>query len=289
MRATRVILFLLGLSTGATAQQVSPVIKAASAILVDARTGEVLFEKNADAPRAVASTQKLLTALLIAERGDLDSPMQIEPVDTQCDPTMLYLKPGDSYLRRDLLNALMVKSANDVARALARDNAGSVEEFVEKMNRRAFVLGAEKSNFVNPNGLPAEGQFSCARDMAKIALAAYEIPEIRSAAMTKLLQFQYADGRTVPLQNTNRVMRENDFCNGMKTGYTNLAGHCLVSSGMANDREVIAVVLGSSKPRVWTESANLLRFGLGLPIRPEPTPAPKKPPKKSTKTKRSTG
>lgn len=241
-----------------------PQIHGASAILVDVKSGRVLFNKNSRERRAVASTQKLLTALIVAEAGNLWETVTIKPEDTSAAPTKLYLKAGQKYSRQDLLAALLVKSANDVACALARDNAGSVEAFAAKMNARARAMGATSSNFVNPNGLPAEGQYSTARDMAIIARNAYANPVVRRIVAAKSFEFRFADGRVRELVNTNRVLRTAPFCNGMKTGYTNAAGHCLVASGQENGRDVIAVVLGSNKSNVWNDSRKLLEWGLRL-------------------------
>ena len=135
-----------------------PIISAECAILFDANTGRVIYKKNENERRAVASTQKLLTALIIAESGDLSAPVVIDKSDMLATPTKLYVKAGESYTRQQLLTALLIKSPNDVARALARDNAGSVENFALKMNSRMARMGGESSNFVNPNGLPAEDQ-----------------------------------------------------------------------------------------------------------------------------------
>jgi len=239
-------------------------VNAKSAILLDANTGQVLYKKNDTAERAVASTQKLITALLVAEAGNLDKKVTIELVDTQCDPTKLNLKPGQIYTRRELLKAMLVRSFNDVARALARDNAGSIEAFAQKMNRRVKELGGTSSNFVNPNGLPAEGQHSTARDMARVARVAYRNPTLREIMCTKNCDFRFSSGKVVPLRNTNRLLRTYSFCNGMKTGYTDAAGHCLISSGTQNGRDCIAVVLGSSKGVIAEESAKLLAFGLKM-------------------------
>ena len=241
-----------------------PAVHGEAAIVVDVRSGRVLYNKNSRTPRAVASTQKLLTALIVAEEGNLWKTVTIKPSDTTAAPTKLYLKPGQTYSRFELLQALLVKSANDVACALARDNAGSIEAFAVKMNRRAAQLGARASRFVNPNGLPADGQYSTARDMAIIARNAYAHPILRRIVSTKSFEFHFADGRVRELVNTNRVLRTLPFCNGMKTGFTNAAGHCLVSSGQNNGRDVIAVVLGSNKKHVWDDSKRLLEWGLRL-------------------------
>lgn len=243
---------------------VVPNTRANSVMVVDARTGAVLHEKNADQPRAAASTQKLLTALIIAETGYLDRPVRVEQIDTLAEPVKLNIRPGDFYQRIDLLRALLVKSPNDVARCLARDNAGSLEAFADKMNAKAQMLGATHSHFINPNGLPMPGQYSTARDLAIIARAAYGNPTIRSIVCLPQLVFRYANGRTRELENTNKVLKRLPFCNGMKTGYTEAAGHCLIASGSRPGRDIIVVVLGDTKSGVWTDAASLLSWGLWL-------------------------
>lgn len=241
-----------------------PVVKAVSVMVVDAATGKVLYEKNADEHRPPASTQKLLTALIIAGDGNLDREVVAEASDTWAEPVVLGLKPGDTYLRRELLTVMLVHSTNDVARCLARDNAGSVEDFAVKMNRKAAELGMTNSHFINPNGLPTPGQYSTARDMAKLAMAAYQNHTIRSIVSTKSLEFQFANGHVTEFKNTNRVLRSCSFCNGMKTGYTEAAGRCLVASGSIGGRDVIVVVLGDTTKYVWKDAYDLLAWGLSI-------------------------
>jgi len=241
-----------------------PKTSAASVIVVDANNGKILYEKNPDQIRPAASTQKLLTALIVAESGFLDRQVTVQSVDTMCDPVKLNIKTGDTYQRIDLLRALLVKSPNDVARCLARDNAGSVGAFAEVMNRRAQQLGAVHSHFVNPNGLPIPGQYSSARDLSLIARAAYANPTIRSIVCLPQLVFRYANGRTRELENTNKLLRRLPFCNGMKTGYTDAAGKCLIASGTLAGKDVIVVVLGDSSSRVWRDASALLSWGLLL-------------------------
>ncbi len=260
---TRVFLFLI-CGFGGMLRAVEPVVNADAALLFDANTGRVLFKQNENERRPVASTQKLLTALLIAENGDLSKSVTITKSDTLAEPTKLYLMPGEAYTRLQLLTAMLVKSPNDVARALARDNAGDIEAFAEKMNRRMALLGGTSSNFVNPNGLPATNQYSSARDMARVARAAYFNPFLRDIMRTKYYSFRHASGKVTSLKNTNRVLRAYSFCNGMKTGYTHAAGHCLISSGSYDGKDVIAVVLGDNKSRIWGLSASLLAYGLGI-------------------------
>jgi serine-type D-Ala-D-Ala carboxypeptidase (penicillin-binding protein 5/6) len=247
--------------TGFTPEGI-PKTSAASVMVVDANTGKILYEKNADQVRPPASTQKLLTALIVAETGFLDRPVTVQSIDGMCDPVKLGIKPGETYQRMDLLRALLVKSPNDVARCLARDNAGSIEAFAETMNRRALQLGAVHSHFVNPNGLPVPGQYSSARDLAIIARAAYANPTIRSIVCLPQLVFRYANGRTRELENTNKLLRRVPYCNGMKTGYTDAAGKCLIASGTRPGKDVIVVVLGDSSGRVWRDASALLSWGL---------------------------
>jgi len=241
-----------------------PKTSAASVIVVDANTGKILYEKNADQFRAPASTQKLLTALIVAESGFLDRQVTVQPTDTMAEPVKLNIKAGDTYQRVDLLRALLVKSPNDVARCLARDNAGSIEAFAGVMNRRAQQLGAVHSHFVNPNGLPVPGQYSTARDLALIARVAYANPTIRSIVCLPQLVFRFANGRTRELENTNKLLRRLPYCNGMKTGYTDAAGKCLIASGTRPGKDVIVVVLGDSSSHVWRDASALLSWSLWM-------------------------
>ena len=253
-------------SVAAIPANAPPPIAAESAIVIDVVSGRVLYAKNADAPRAVASTQKIVTALCVLDAGNIDQPVTIEPSDEACEPTRLDMKPGDNYPRRELLKILMVKSANDVARALARDVGGSQEGFAALMNQKAAALGMRNSNFINPNGLPMAGQYSTARDMAIAARAAYRSPLIRSFTATKSMTFYFNDGRTRFVENTNKLLKTVPYCDGLKTGTTNAAGRCLVASGSLNGRSVITVVLKSTTPNVWKDSSNLLAWALERPV-----------------------
>ncbi|MDD5348643.1 MAG: D-alanyl-D-alanine carboxypeptidase [Chthoniobacteraceae bacterium] len=243
----------------------TPSTRAESVVVADALSGQVLYEKNSNEARQPASTQKLLTALLIVENGDLDRPVRIQLADTQTEEVKLGVRPGEVYTRRQLLEVLLVHSVNDVARALARDNAGSIEAFAERMNEKALTLGMRHSHFVNPNGLPDPRQYSTARDMARLALAAYRSPTIRGIVSTKSLFFRFSNGRIAEFKNTNHVLRDYPYCTGMKTGYTQAAGHCLISSGAKNGREVIVVALGDKdRSWLWRDSCSLLAWGLSL-------------------------
>ncbi len=254
------------LRVAAIPNQPPPPIAGESAIVIDVVSGRVLYAKNADVRREVASTQKVVTALCVLAAGNIDQQVTITASDTDCEPTKLGLKPGEVYTRRELLKVLMVKSANDVGRALARDVAGSQEGFSMMMNQKAANLGMRNSYFLNPHGLPDAEQFSTARDMAIAARAAYRSPLLRSYTSTKAYRFQFNNGATRLLENTNRLLKTVPYCDGMKTGTTNRAGRCLISTGSLNGRSVIVVVLKSTTPHIWTDSSKLLEWALERPV-----------------------
>lgn len=239
-----------------------PPIRAASYLLLDARTGQHLAGQSFETARGVASTQKLVTALVVLDAGNLDKMVRVSPSDVAVEPTRLGLKAGEVYSRRTLLYAFLVKSANDVANVLARDNAGSTAAFAAKMNAKARSLGCTNSNFKNAHGLTVSGQYSTARDMARVAMAAYRNGIIRDVVRRKYYSFRRADGRTVTLENTNDLLGVMPECNGMKTGYTVASGRCLISSAASGGREVILVQLGTKTKYIWEDARIMMSWGL---------------------------
>lgn len=240
----------------------TPSVQAQSAIVIDTITGRILFQKNARTPRAVASTQKLLTALCVYRAGPLSDPVTVQAADTRVEPSKIYVSAGESYTRQTLVKALLVRSGNDVAKVLARDVSGSEAAFVNYMNQTARSLGMTQSNFKNPHGLTEEGQYSTALDIAILAREVTKIPFYRQWMRTKEYTFQYPDGRTKTLTNTNKILKRLPYCTGMKTGYTSAAGRCLVSSGVLNGKAVIVVALGCKGNAVLDDSEKLLRWAL---------------------------
>jgi D-alanyl-D-alanine carboxypeptidase (penicillin-binding protein 5/6) len=254
---------------------------ARAAISLDLKTGNVLYEKNADALEYPASATKILTALLIIEAGKLDQQVTVQLEDTKVEPSALEIKPDETYTRKDLLYALLLKSANDVAMCLARDHSGSVAAFAEKMNQRAAELGAKETHFTNPHGLHNPHHFTTARDLATIARAAMQNPVFREIVATPEAMLQKA-GVPVKLRNHNKLLTMLAGCTGVKTGYTVPAQQVLVSSAVREDREVLSVVLHTNKPGIWEDSKLLLNDGfvkLGVvPPAPPPSPDPAVPP-----------
>ncbi|MBL9113751.1 MAG: D-alanyl-D-alanine carboxypeptidase [Verrucomicrobiaceae bacterium] len=240
----------------------APIIRAESYLLIDANSGRPLVARNADTVRGVASTQKLLTALVVLDAGNLDKKVKIQSTDTAVEPTKLGVRAGEIYTRRELLYAFLVKSANDLAKVLARDNAGGQAAFAAKMNAKARSLGMRSSYFVNPHGLTAPGQHSTARDMARVAMAAYRNDVIRDAVRRKYFTFRFNSGRKITLENTNDLLGAMPECNGMKTGYTNAAGRCLISSASSGGRAVILIQLGTKTKYIWDDARVLMSWGL---------------------------
>jgi serine-type D-Ala-D-Ala carboxypeptidase (penicillin-binding protein 5/6) len=239
-----------------------PIVFAESAAVIDSYTGEFLFLKNENAIQYPASSTKILTALLVIEAGNLDQPVTVDLSDTKVEPTKLDLRPGEQYTRRQLIYGLLLKSANDVAMALARDNAGSIEAFSEKMDRRAAELGATNSHFANPNGLHDPSHYTTAHDLALIARAAMQQPFFRQVVGTIYYTWKSPKGVVYQLRNHNRLLRHFAGCNGLKTGYTRAAQQVLVSSALREGHEVISVVLHTNKPGIWDDSKALLTYGL---------------------------
>jgi serine-type D-Ala-D-Ala carboxypeptidase (penicillin-binding protein 5/6) len=235
-------------------------LAAKGAIVIDACTGETLYERNADEPQFPASTTKIMTALLVIEAGDLDREVEVTLEDSKVGESSLDLKPGQRFTRRQMLYGLMLKSANDVAHALGRDNGGSIEAFALKMNQRAKELGATSTHFVNPNGLHDLAHYTTPRDLACIARAGMQQPLFRQIVSTRDYDW-VVDNESHPLRNHNRLLDRFPGCTGVKTGYTYPAQQVLVSAAMRDHREVIAVVMHTDKPGIWDDSMLLLDYG----------------------------
>ncbi len=241
----------------------APAVAGKSVIVLDPHNGDILYSKSPDAQRPVASIQKLLTALVVLDRGNLHARVKVAGSDTRVEPTKINIRANQIYKKSDLLAVLLVRSGNDVAHCLARDHSGSQEAFARAMNAKAKSLGMHHSHFKNPHGLTSSGQYSTARDIGILAIAAYRHNTIRSMTSIRKLPFRFADGKRTTFSNTNKVLHRSAYCNGLKTGYTRASGKCLVSSGKKGAREIIVVILGSTTSKIWTDSQKLLEWGLG--------------------------
>jgi len=257
----------LALATPAAAQRgpAPPDLdSAAAAILVDARDGAVLLAKSPDERRSVASTTKLMTALLTLERADPSDVYVAAGYDPLPIESKIDLRPGESMRVADLLEALLLESANDAAVALAEGVSGSVAAFVEEMNARAEELGLEDTSYANPIGLDDAANYSTARDLA--TLTRRLLRNRRFAAVVDMPAAELESG-AVPrvIDNRNGLVGAYDFVDGVKTGHTNTAGYVLV--GAARGRlgaSVVSVVLGEpSEAERDADTLALLRYGLG--------------------------
>lgn len=237
-----------------------PVVSAQAAIVMDARTGAILYEKNAFRQMDPASITKVMTALLVLRTGGLSRRVTISPLAAQTVGSRLHIRSGQRYTVRDLLKGLLMRSGNDAAVALAEAEAGSVTRFVARMNMTAQELGAFNTAFENPNGLTAPGHYSTAYDLALIARAALKNPVFRQIVSSREDRVTELGGRRVRLiHNTNQLLYGFPGADGVKTGTTNAAGKCLAASATRNGQQLISVVLNS--PNRWGDSARLLNWG----------------------------
>lgn len=229
-------------------------ISAEKGILVDATTGRVLFEKNADERSLIASTTKIMTALVVCEQCNVLDRMRIPKEAVGIEGSSMYLKEGEVLTLQELLYGLMLSSGNDAAVALAIYCGGTVEGFAHLMNDKAHTLGLNGTHFVNPNGLDAPNHYSTARDLAVLAAYAMKNPIFRQTVSTKTVM---AGGRS--LRNHNKLLWQVEGADGVKTGYTKAAGRILVSSAQRQGRRLVAVTIYA--PDDWRDHAYLLEHG----------------------------
>jgi len=235
----------------------APGVSARSAVLLDAYTGDVLWEKNADEKSLIASTTKIMTGLLVAESGNLDRLVSVPPEAAGVEGSSLYLKAGEILTVRELLYGLMLQSGNDAAVTLAVRTEGGVERFVARMNSRARELGLTETHFANPNGLDSEENYSTARELARLACSAMDNAVFREVVSTRSFR---AGGRS--LSNHNRLLWSYEGAVGVKTGYTKNAGRLLVSAAERGGRRLVAVTVNA--PDDWNDHAALLNYGFSL-------------------------
>lgn len=271
------LLFVLSLTVNASEL---PEINAPRAILIDEVTGEIIFEKNAHEPTYPASTTKILTAIVALEHAALDEVVHID-YEPGVSGSSMYILPGESFTVETLVKALMIRSGNDVAEVLANHISGSVESFVDLMNEKALEIGAKNTYFTNPHGLPDEDHLTTAYDLALISRYAMRNSTFREIVSSPSLVIP--ETKETPEQriynNSNRflwgrgashqMLYQGEWINlyyprvdGIKTGFTNAAKHCLVSSATDNNRQVIAVVLNAEREDLYPDSRALLDHGL---------------------------
>ena len=229
-------------------------LSAEKAILLDAVSGQTLYEKNADSRSLIASTTKIMTALIVCEQCNVLDRMRIPKEAVGIEGSSMYLQEGEILTIQELLYGLMLRSGNDVAVALAIYCGGTVEGFAELMNDKARSLGMNDSHFVNPNGLDAPEHYASARDLATLAAYAMENPIFYKTVSAKSVKV----GERY-LANHNKLLWRVDGADGVKTGYTKAAGRILVSSATRQGRRLIGVTINA--PDDWNDHAHLLENG----------------------------
>jgi len=249
----------------------TPTVTAPTAILIDAVSGKVLYEKNADEKHYPASTTKVMTGLLAVEHGKLDDVVTVgqNPSLIEKGSSQIYLIPGEQLTMEQLLYALMLESANDAAVAIAEHISGSVPEFAKLMNKRAKELGATNTNFVNPNGLHDDNHYTTARDLAMIAKHAMTLEKFRSVVK----EVKYTIPKTNKQDERNYITNSNkliwktydkfryEYATGIKTGYTVKSKQCLVGGAKKGDVELISVVMGAEGQNIYSDTTALFEYG----------------------------
>ncbi|MDI6827080.1 MAG: D-alanyl-D-alanine carboxypeptidase family protein [Armatimonadota bacterium] len=237
-----------------------PKVTAESALLVDAASGKVLYEKRCRIRRPPASLTKIMTAILILEHGNLDDVVTASKHACNTPYGSLHLKPGEKLTLRDLLYAILMRSANDGAVCAAEHIAGSEKKFVAMMNKKAKEIGAMDTHFANPHGLHNANHYSTAYDLALIARYATRYPEFNTIVQTKHARIERSiNSLDVTLRNTAKFLSKFEGADGIKTGYTKEAGHCFIGSATRDDWRLISVVLKSKD--TWTDTGVLLNYG----------------------------
>lgn len=255
------LLVLSGTSLAVWAAPAAPPATSAAAVVVmEQSSGRVLHSSNMNAELYPASTTKIMTALLTLENMELDDKITLPQNYVNVGETSLGLKPGARQTVEELLMAMMLRSANDAAQALAIGVAGSVEAFADMMNAKAAELGMKHSHFVNPHGLHNSKHYSSAYDLAIVARAALEHEEFRRIINTDSFTVKKVNGEEdFRVGNRNGLLPRYQYADGVKTGYTRQAGNCFVSSATKDGMQLIAVVLNSSD--IYAEAEALLEWG----------------------------
>jgi len=227
----------------------APVISAGAAVVIDADSGRILYEKNALTKRAMASTTKMITAILAIEKGNLSDNITISKRAASIGGSSAGFRSGEAVSLYELLYALLLNSANDASIAIAEHIGGTVENFCGMMDKKADEIGAKRTAFKSPHGLDSTGHFSTPYDLALIARYALQNPFLATVVSTKSIQLEHGS-----YYNTNEMLGNYQGANGVKTGYTGKAGRCLVASAEKDGRHFISVVLNCATTSARMES-----------------------------------
>lgn len=253
-----------------------------SAVVIDAKTGRVLYDKNADEKRPMASLTKVMTSILLVENCKMDELIEIPSCAANIGGSTVGLKKGDKVTARSLLYGMLLPSGNDCAISAAMHIGGTIENFSNMMIKKAREIGVFDTSFANPHGLDNVDHYSSAKSMALIARYALNNKYINEAVKTKSATINFGSFSKL-LNNTNALLRTYDKADGVKTGFTNGANRCLIASATENDRRFIAVVLGAETTNIrfsaakelleesfkkykYIDISNYLNFYINIPI-----------------------
>jgi len=238
-----------------------PVLTAVSAILVDAETGQILYEKNADEQRTPASITKLITGLVIVDQAEMDDVVTVTNNVLAMEHQTLKMEPHEQFAVEDLFYAMLIGSSNDASELLAEAIGGTTDNFVVMMNNKLKELGCTQTQYMNPHGLTEEGHYTTARDLVTICRAALDCPEIMDAVGLTSYKIYRETGDT-NVKTTNNLLKTYDGMTGLKTGYTKEAGYCMAASAERDGRSLIGIVLGcKSTSDRFAEAEALLDYG----------------------------
>lgn len=257
------LILLLPLKSHAAEPMAIPTVSASGAVLIEAESGRILYEKQAHTPRGMASTTKIMTAILAIEAcDDPDQIVTVSPDAVGIEGSSVYLYAGERITMRHLIYALMLASANDAAAAIAVAIDGSISAFADRMNEKAAELGLNQTHFENPHGLDANGHQTTPYELALLTAYAMKNEAFRSIVSTKSITIPLHDGSTSRLlTNHHRLLRTDERIKGVKTGYTKACGRCLVSAAEKDGVKLIAVTLDA--PNDWKDHTALIDYGLG--------------------------
>lgn len=252
------LFYIVGISPALAAESID--INAKGVVLMEMTSKRVLYQKNAHVKLPMASTTKIMTALVAIENGNLTDVITVPPEASGVEGSSIWLSAGEKHTMEDLLYGLMLSSGNDAAVTIAIHIGGSVEGFAEMMNAKAKEIGAEDTNFVTPHGLHDKNHYTTAYDLGLISAVAMENPEFSKIVNTRNKTIPW-EGSTWDrsLRNKNKIIWQYDGGNGIKTGYTSNAGRCLVSAANRENMQLVGVVLNC--PDMFEDSKKMLSYG----------------------------
>lgn len=229
------------------------------ACIMNAATGEVVWEKNGHEKHSMASTTKIMTAIVAMENVGMDTPVTVSEAAAGTEGSSMYIQGGDVFSMRDMLYGLMLNSGNDAAEAIAENVAGSREAFAAMMNQKAYDIGALNTQFQNPSGLDADGHYTTAYDLALITKYGLQNKDFCDIMATKYIEVNEQNtGRMIPLSNHNKLLGSYEGCIGGKTGFTQKTGRCLVSIAERDGMKFIVTTINDQQD--WEDHKEMLDY-----------------------------